>query len=115
MIAENPEIAGGRNRRFRKFRHCVFVGESLRGILRGKQSREFLVIEADEADVNVLLLQGGKLRSQEIVVPTCVQCELVVREDVSALLCVREVVEDNYRNLLELQLPRSRADGRARR
>ena len=56
---------------------------------------EFFIIKAYDADVKILLLQSRQLGPEKIVVPTCVQCELIVREDVSALLCVGEVVEDD--------------------
>ena len=57
-------------------------------------------------DVEVLLLQSRKLGTQEVVVPAGVQRELVVRDDVRALLRLGEVIQDDDRHFGQLQLPR---------
>jgi len=60
VTSKNPQIPEQRNRRFRKLRDRIFVGHPLRGVLRREQPRQFLVIESDEADVEVFLLEGGQ-------------------------------------------------------
>ena len=45
MLPQQPKIAGHRDRHLGRSRHRIGVGESL-GFLRGKQSDQFFVVEA---------------------------------------------------------------------
>ena len=98
MLPEQPEVASHRDRRFRDLRDAVLVGETLVRILRGQQLRQFLVIEADQAEIEVLVLERGEFQAKQFVIPTGIQREFVVRDDVGALLGFGKVVENDDRD-----------------
>jgi hypothetical protein len=106
LVPKNPEITGQGDRRFRKFRDRILIGQAFGRILCREQPRQFLVLEANQDDVEVLLLQGRKLGPKQRLIPPRVQRELVVGEDVGALLRIREVIQDDHRHFCELKLPR---------
>ena len=108
VVAENPQIARDRDRRLRKFRNRVFVGQPLRRILRGEQPRQLFVLEADESEIEVLVLQRRKFSAKQLVVPAGVQRELIVRDDVRALLRLGQVIQNDHRHFFELQLARGK-------
>ena len=105
VISKSPKISDDGYGSFRKCRYRILVGQSFCSVLRGKYAPQFFVFESDKIYVEVFLLQGRKLKTQKIVVPTRVERELVVREDVGALLCFAEVIENDYRHFWEHSEP----------
>ena len=60
VFAEHPEIPGLRNRCLRDVRNLIFIGEPLAGILMCEQPSQFLFIETDKIEIEVLLLKSGQ-------------------------------------------------------
>jgi hypothetical protein len=69
----------------------IFICEPLDGVLCRKRSRKLVIFEADEADIEIFLLQSRELNSEQVLVPARIQCKLVVSDDVSAFLSLTQV------------------------
>jgi len=63
------------------------------------------VVEADQVDVEVLRLKRRKLCPEKIFVPACVERELIVGDDVSPLLCLAEMIQNDHGYLGQSQPP----------
>src|SRR5258705_3627651 len=105
MVTKNPEIPKLRDQRLLEFGDSVFVSKAL-GPVGPEQPCQFLILEANEANVKVLMLQCGKLNTKQVFIPTGIQRKLVVGDDVRALLSLVEVIQNDYRNLGEPQSSR---------
>ena len=55
MVPEDPQVAGYGDRRLRQFRDGVLIRQALDCILGGEQSSEFLILEADKAQIEALV------------------------------------------------------------
>ena len=54
MVAEDPEITSDCDGRLRSFRRRVLIGESFDGLLCSQQSRELIVFEAEQVQIEIL-------------------------------------------------------------
>ncbi len=97
MLAADPEIAraadwiGRRLGRFIEVRRLV-VGA-------GQQPIDFGVVEAEQIEVECLLLQRRQLGRQHLVIPACVGRDLVIRDHQRAPLRRRQVRQHDHRRL----------------
>ncbi len=57
VFSEKPKIRGSGDRRFRKLLDRVLIREPIRGFLRGEQSRQFFILEADEGNIEIFVLE----------------------------------------------------------
>jgi hypothetical protein len=88
----------------RQRRNGIFIVEPFRRVLRGKQARQLFVFKSDKGNIEILRLQCRKLGPGKVLVPTCVKRELIVSDDVGALLCLAEVIQNDDRNFVKPQL-----------
>jgi hypothetical protein len=49
----------------------------------------------------------AEFNAKELIIPTGIQRELIVSDDVSAFLSLTQVIENDHRHLFEPELPRS--------
>ena len=84
--------------------HVVRIGEA--GAPVGEQFGELLVREADQAEIGAHRLEVGQFNLQQFHVPAGVQRELVVGDDIGALLRLAPAARDHHRNLSQAQLTR---------
>jgi hypothetical protein len=60
--------------------------------LVGEQSSEFLVIEADQIEIEIFVLKSSQLKPQQFLVPSGIFGQFVISKDVRALLGLAEVI-----------------------
>ena len=106
VATEHPQVRGRGYRTLRQLGYRILIRESIDRVLIGEQLRQFLILEAYQVDVETLFLQCRQFNSQKLLIPAGVQRELVVGNDVRTLLSFREMVQDDYGHLFELQLAR---------
>src|SRR5271157_66717 len=92
--AQQPEIAGPGDRGCGNIRNFVFVREP-RGGLLGQLARQFLVVETEQIQVETLVLQGYQLFAEHLLVPACVERELVIGDGQGATLDLGQVLQHN--------------------
>src|SRR5258708_3845199 len=99
MIPQDPQVARARSGNIgqRRSLFCFLLIDRV-----AQQLVEFVHVEADEVEVEVLRLESGEVQSQKFIVPTCVERKLVVGDDVRTLLRFTEMIEYYHRNLFEL-------------
>ena len=103
--AQQPEVAGPGDRGCWHVRNFVLVGEPRGGFLRGQLARQFLVVETEEIQVEVLVLQGCQLFAEHLLVPACIERELVIGDGQGAALDLRQVLQHNHRNFAHALRP----------
>jgi hypothetical protein len=104
MWADVPDIARSSYWIAGSFRGLLFVRTD-RILLSGCEEFTKLVVreaEGFKTEVRDEVLRAGGAAHRH---PTGVQCELVVSDDVGALLHFAEVIQNDHRNLFEPQLP----------
>lgn len=101
VTPQDPKVPGNRDWRLRQIRNRIFIRETFRGILFRKQSRQLRILKADQIEVEVLRLQRRKLSAEKFLIPSGVQRELVVRDDVRSLLRFGQVIEYDHRQFFE--------------
>jgi hypothetical protein len=104
VVAQPPKVARFADRRFRRFRHGVFVGLTFGHVRFGQQGRQFVVGKTDDGHIEILRSQGCHFGAQQIVVPSGIKCQLVVGDDVGALLRVGQMIQHDDRDLREAEL-----------
>jgi hypothetical protein len=106
MPSEQPQIARPRHRMLRSRRRVVGVGKPLRAV--SEQIAEFKLAKPGQSKVKPAELQFAELQAEELAVPTRVQGELVVGDDIGALLRIRPATRNHYRDLGIAKLPGSK-------
>ncbi len=104
VLAADPQIAGAADRIGRRLGRLV--GVVVRLELHGQQPVEFGVIEAEQIEVEGILLQRSQLGRQHLVVPARVGRDLVVGDHQRAPLRRRQVRQHDHRRLGQSQLAR---------
>src|SRR3954447_17366722 len=102
MRSADPEVA--RNRHW----ICGRLGDDVLATF-GVDQHEFIElvwIEADEVQVEIFRLKSRQLKPQNVVVPAGIERKLIISDDVSALLGLGQVVQNDDRDFAELELPR---------
>ena len=72
----------------------------------GEQVSQLLFVEAGHGEVVAEVLQFLHLHSEQFLVPACVHCHAVIREDVGFLLCIGQVVNVDTRHFRDAFLLR---------
>ena len=103
--AQQPEVARPGDRGCWDVWNFVLVGEPCGGFLLGQLARQFLVVETEEVQVEVLVLQGYQLFAEHLLVPACIERELVIGDGQGAALDLRQVLQHNNRNFAHAQRP----------
>ena len=70
-----------------------------------EQESQFFVAETNGVDLEIEVFQRAKLGSQQLIVPSRVLRELVIRDDVGSFLKLAQMIEHDNRNVIELQFP----------
>src|SRR5260370_22504726 len=103
--AQQPEVAELGDGGCWNVWNFVLVGEPRGGFLLGQLARQFLVVETEEVQVEVLLLQGCQLFAEHVLVPACIERELVIGDGQGAALDLRQVLQHNNRNFAHALRP----------
>ena len=106
VLAEDPHVAGHRDRGLRRLRHGVIVGRCRRRLPPGRASRSL-----DSSSVNPTRSRlkpssssAASLDAQHLLVPSGVECQPVVGQHQRAPLRFGQVIEDDDRDLGHPQL-----------
>ena len=105
MLSEMPKVAQLSDARFLQFRIHIKV-VFLRLIVCREQVGNLRFVEACKRYIEVHALQSFHLDAQHFLIPSRIECETVVCEDVGFLLGFREVIHEYTRNLLDVLLLR---------
>jgi hypothetical protein len=98
------QVARCYDRHLLEFGDRIFIRQACRGMVPSKQSRQFLVVEADEAEIEIFVLKRSQLETLEFFIPASVERQLVVGENVGTFLALAEVIKDDDRHFSDLQL-----------
>jgi hypothetical protein len=105
MVAEQPEIARLRSRLVGRRRHLIGIAQAV--LDAGVQELgQFVLVEAQEAEVIVARLKFGQLNRKQVVIPVRQFGGLVVSDAVGLDLLGRQVGGDVDWDLLEAELLR---------
>ena len=105
MLSEMPKVSRLSDTRFLQFGIHVEV-VLLRFVVRREQVGNLGFVEARERYIEVHALQGFHLDAQHFLIPSRIEREAIVCEDVRFLLRFREVIHEYTRNLLDVLLLR---------
>src|ERR1035437_1187558 len=108
VFSEHPQITGSAHGRLRQVRYRVFIRQSRGGVLRREKLRQFHILETEQAHVEVFILKSLDFDAKQLVIPASVFGQLVVGDDVRALLCFAQMIENDDRDFGESQLPRGK-------
>ncbi len=85
MVAENINVARLGNGINGCFGNGVFVGVAS-GSIAFQKTGKFFVRETRKFQIKPIILQRIKFAAQDIIIPSGVECELVIRNDIGALI-----------------------------
>ena len=97
MLAADPEIARATDRIDRRLGRFIEVGRLVIGA--GQEAIDFSIIEAEQVEVERLLLQRRQLSRQHLVIPACIGRDLVIRNHQRAPLRWRQMRQHDHRRL----------------
>jgi hypothetical protein len=83
VLAEQPQIAGARDRVHRRLGNDVFACQAVALVERRQQAVEVLALEAREIEIEASGVQRMQLRRQQFVVPAGEFREAVIRDAVA--------------------------------
>ena len=107
MVAQDPEVARPADRLLGRLGDLVLRLLARRLAIGDRQQPlQLRGVEADQVEVEALVPQPSQLFRQQRVVPARLQGELVVCDQVRALLRLGEMLEPDHRHLGEAQLAR---------
>ena len=104
MIAEEPDIAGNRDRLLGQLRHLVGIGQA--GIAVRGEGRPLRLAEADQVEVEAKNLQLAQFEPEQFLVPAAVERQLVVGDRVGLLLRLGPADRHHDRDFGDAQLAR---------
>ena len=99
VLAQHPDIAGHGDRGLRRLRHRVFVGVAGVDLFRvAEQILDLLVGEADDVEIEAVLLERLQFDAQHLLIPSGVERQPVVGQNKRAPLRFGQMVEDDDRD-----------------
>ena len=104
MLTADPEIARPGHRVRRRLWRLVSVFTILRRTI--EQAIEFVFVEAEHSEVDVLIPEGSKFRCQHLVIPAGVLGDAIVGDHQSPALRRRQVRQHDHRRFREAKLAR---------
>lgn len=128
MLAEQPEVAGARDRLGWRLRRFVFVSRRAARVIENvEQAVEVVLAEAEQTEVEPVFFQPVQFSRKKSVIPGAIDRELVVGDPERARLRIGQMPEPDDRNLVQPepaggeqssvagdQHPRARRQGTAR-
>jgi hypothetical protein len=94
-----PAVARNTDGRLGNLGHGVFVGEAVVRLLRiAQEFLNLLVRKAHQVEVEAVLFERLQLHPQHGLVPSCVECQTVIREHERAPLYFAEAVKNDDRH-----------------
>ena len=107
VLFQQPHVAQLANCLFLHGRHRVRIGLAFRrGVERGQQFVDIAKVEPGQPDVVPAVHQLAQIQRQHLVVPSGVQRQFVVGDDVGAFLRVAQVPQAQAWHVGPSQLPR---------
>ena len=107
MVAQDPEVTRPADRILGRLRNLV-LGLVARRLAIGErqQALQLRRIEADQIEVEALVPEPSQFLSEQLLTPSRLQGECIVRDQVRPLLRLTEVLEPDHRHFVEPELPR---------
>ena len=103
-LPQEPNFGRAGNQSFRNIGNIVLVSQPRCCFFGRQKPGQFLVVEPDQAQIELCFLEGLQLDAKAFFVPTSVKCELVVSDNQGTALGFCEMAEHDHRNFLHAEL-----------